>query len=170
VFGIAPNIYLPLVFIQAIPYIGTVVALNVLSVAQSRVDDDTSIADCSVARQQNRFFGLKTHTCRARCLQTCPECGKEVANVRNHINFVHRRVRNFPCDQCDQTYISSLQLKQHIRAVHLGETAKCEVGFYFISGLWIRIRIGSGFNDFVDPDSKMLWIRIRNEEKCWIRI
>jgi hypothetical protein len=24
----------------------------------------------------------------------------------------------------------------------------------FLTGLWIRIRIGSGFNDFVDPDSE----------------
>jgi hypothetical protein len=37
----------------------------------------------------------------------------------------------------------------------------------FIAGFWIRIRIGSGFNDFVDPDPK--WesgsrIRIQGQE------
>jgi hypothetical protein len=31
----------------------------------------------------------------------------------------------------------------------------------FFAGLWIRIRIGSGFCDFVDPNSMTLWIRIR---------
>jgi hypothetical protein len=34
-----------------------------------------------------------------------------------------------------------------------------------ISGLWIRIRIGSGFNDFVDPDSESGSKGKKNEEK-----
>jgi hypothetical protein len=34
-----------------------------------------------------------------------------------------------------------------------------------ISGFWIRIRIGSGFNDFVDPDSESeSRIRIQGQE------
>jgi hypothetical protein len=32
-------------------------------------------------------------------------------------------------------------------------------------GLWIRIRIGYGFNDFVDPDSEAGSMGKKNEEK-----
>jgi hypothetical protein len=48
-----------------------------------------------------------------------------VADLRNHRNLVHHKVKNFPCDQCDRAYVSSLALKQHIRSFHLGETEKC---------------------------------------------
>jgi hypothetical protein len=35
----------------------------------------------------------------------------------------------------------------------------------FKAGLWIRIRFGSGFNDFMDPDSESRsWTRIQGQE------
>jgi hypothetical protein len=52
-------------------------------------------------------------------------CGKEVSNLKNHHNYVHLKVKNFPCDQCDHAYTSSTALKQHIRSFHLGQTEKC---------------------------------------------
>jgi len=55
----------------------------------------------------------------------CPECGKMVQDVRNHINFVHKKVANFPCDQCSTTCLTSTALKLHVSSVHLKEKTPC---------------------------------------------
>jgi len=57
----------------------------------------------------------------------CPICGKHVQDLKNHHNFVHNKVANFPCDQCDRKCITSTALKMHVSSVHLGEKVECPV-------------------------------------------
>eukprot|EP00090_Calanus_glacialis_P040080 TRINITY_DN69855_c0_g1_i1.p1 TRINITY_DN69855_c0_g1~~TRINITY_DN69855_c0_g1_i1.p1 ORF type:complete len:331 (-),score=80.68 TRINITY_DN69855_c0_g1_i1:43-930(-) len=57
----------------------------------------------------------------------CPICGKHVQDLKNHQNFVHNKVANFPCDQCDRKCITSTALKLHVSSVHLGEKVECPV-------------------------------------------
>ena len=44
---------------------------------------------------QGSHFGLKVG---------CDECGEIVTNIHSHKAFVHKRVKNFPCDQCETSW------------------------------------------------------------------
>ena len=50
--------------------------------------------------------------------EQCPECDKMVQDVRNHVNFVHKKVANFGCAQCETKCISNTALQKHVSNVH----------------------------------------------------
>eukprot|EP00092_Neocalanus_flemingeri_P017324 GFUD01018737.1.p1 GENE.GFUD01018737.1~~GFUD01018737.1.p1 ORF type:complete len:886 (+),score=196.54 GFUD01018737.1:76-2733(+) len=70
---------------------------------------------------------LRNHVTRVHLglKDECPECGRLVQDLKNHRNFVHKKVANFPCDQCDRKCITSTALKIHMSSVHLGEKIEC---------------------------------------------
>jgi len=70
---------------------------------------------------------LRNHVTRVHLglKDKCPECDKWVQDLKNHRNFVHMKVANFPCDQCDRKCITSTALKLHVSSVHLGEKVEC---------------------------------------------
>ena len=46
-------------------------------------------------------------------------------NLKSHISFVHNKVANFQCDQCDSKFVPSTDRKKHISSVHLKENVRC---------------------------------------------
>ena len=80
---------------------------------------------------------LKNHISRVhlKVRDKCPDCGKEVQDLRNHQYYVHLKQRNYPCDQCDTRCFTSSGLRLHIQSVHLGEKHKCpDCGGKFVRG------------------------------------
>ena len=47
----------------------------------------------------------------------CPECGKSVAHLLNHMNSVHSN-QELPCPHCDRICKSKMILNKHIKKVH----------------------------------------------------
>lgn len=50
----------------------------------------------------------------------CPHCGKLIKNIRSHIRNVHKKVKNFICDQCKKKFFTKRSLIEHFR-VHTNE-------------------------------------------------
>jgi len=48
----------------------------------------------------------------------CPECGKYLANVNEHMKLVHLKIRNHPCTRCDYRACFKNDLDKHMRSVH----------------------------------------------------
>jgi len=48
----------------------------------------------------------------------CPECGKYLANVNEHIKAVHLKIKNHQCDDCEYKSCFRKDLKKHMKAVH----------------------------------------------------
>ena len=73
----------------------------------------------------------------------CPECGKYLANVNEHIKLVHLKIKNNCCTQCPYKTCFKSDLKKHIKAVH-GEVPKFETTDFYDSS------IQSGFEPFCE--------------------
>ena len=48
----------------------------------------------------------------------CPECGKYLANVREHMKLVHLKIKNHSCEFCSYKTSFKNDLTKHKRAVH----------------------------------------------------
>jgi len=70
---------------------------------------------------------LKNHVARVHLglRDECPECGKMVQDLKTHINFVHNKIANFPCNQCSTRCLTSTALKKHLSSVHFKESIGC---------------------------------------------
>ena len=93
---------------------------------------------------------------------SCPLCGKQLSSestLQKHVSSVHEKIRRFGCEHCSHKASTPGNLQQHIDSFHLGikhECDICQASFslaYFETVLWIRIRIGSVFRNYVDPYS-----------------
>jgi len=49
---------------------------------------------------------------------SCPECGKILANVAEHVKFFHRKERRFQCEECKYRSCFRNDLKKHVNSVH----------------------------------------------------
>jgi len=58
----------------------------------------------------------------------CPyhDCGKTVVDVKNHIKKVHVRLKIFECEECDSSFTSNYQLKQHVESIHTNLKVECD--------------------------------------------
>ena len=72
--------------------------------------------------------------------ETCPDCGKQVQDLHSHRQFVHLKVKNFPCDQCETRCTSRNALRKHISAVHLDQRSECPHCFEVVKHLEQHIR------------------------------
>ena len=54
---------------------------------------------------------------RIKIKELCPECGKSVSDLKNHLNVVHY-VEKQTCSQCDKVLNSLIALKSHIKEIH----------------------------------------------------
>jgi len=50
--------------------------------------------------------------------KSCPECGKQVANLHEHIRLVHKKEKKFKCNYCGYTCAKQSDMKKHTRNVH----------------------------------------------------
>jgi len=57
---------------------------------------------------------------------TCPECGKQVSDLRHHVKVVHKKERPHECQECKKTYQTRTHLQNHMKTFHLGIRVKCE--------------------------------------------
>jgi len=49
---------------------------------------------------------------------SCPECGKHIVNVAEHIKLIHRKERRFQCQECSYRSCFRNDLKKHVNSVH----------------------------------------------------
>ena len=54
---------------------------------------------------------------RIKIKELCPECGKSVSDLKNHLNVVHY-VEKQTCSQCGKVLQSVIALKSHIKEIH----------------------------------------------------
>lgn len=54
----------------------------------------------------------------AHCKTQCPECGKYLANVNEHLKCVHLKIRPHACTSCDYKASFKNDLEKHVRSVH----------------------------------------------------
>jgi KRAB domain-containing zinc finger protein len=59
--------------------------------------------------------------------QSCPDCGAEVANLQQHIRFVHEKRMAAVCDVpgCETKFANRLSKKKHMQSVHEGVRDTC---------------------------------------------
>ena len=50
--------------------------------------------------------------------KTCQECGKQVANLPEHVRMVHRKEKNFKCSYCGYSCAKQSDMKKHSKNVH----------------------------------------------------
>jgi len=81
--------------------------------------------ECGKTFQMTAHLRLHIARVHLKLREKCPECGKQVQDLYAHNLYVHKKERNFPCDQCDARLYTSFALKSHIESVHLGERVKC---------------------------------------------
>ena len=72
--------------------------------------------------------------------QACPDCGKQVQDLHSHRQFVHLKVKNFPCNQCDTRCTTNTALKKHVSSVHLDQRSECPECFEMVKHLEQHIR------------------------------
>jgi hypothetical protein len=74
-----------------------------------------------------KFFSTKNCTDLKHYLFSCHLCDfstKRNYNLKYHVQGVHEGLSSYSCDQCD--YLSTGNLKRHIRVVHEGEAFSCD--------------------------------------------
>merc|ERR1712126_171530 len=70
--------------------------------------------------------------------KSCPECGKQVANVAEHVRLVHIKEKKFQCDFCPYMCSKQSDMKKHSRNVHRNvhtkeKKFKCKICMYMCS-------------------------------------
>jgi len=50
--------------------------------------------------------------------KSCLECGKQVANLPEHVRMVHRKEKNFKCNYCGYSCAKQSDMKKHSKNVH----------------------------------------------------
>lgn len=96
------------------------------------LDNDKKNFHCSVQDCESSFFsksGLKSHQkyVHERIRFTCGNCGKEVVNMRQHLQLCTKTdERQFHCTlkNCSSSFQTNLGLKTHLRLVHM-DSVKC---------------------------------------------
>lgn len=67
---------------------------------------------------------FKKHMERVHNPQPCPECGKVLNNIREHLKR-HKTVKEFNCVSCPKGFIAQYKLIEHERVAHEGVLYKC---------------------------------------------
>ena len=50
--------------------------------------------------------------------KSCPHCGKQVANLHEHIRLVHKREKKFQCNYCGYSCVKQSDMRKHSKNVH----------------------------------------------------
>ena len=50
--------------------------------------------------------------------KSCPDCGKNVANVHEHVRLVHKKEKKFKCNVCAYMCSKQADMKKHSKNVH----------------------------------------------------
>ena len=50
--------------------------------------------------------------------KVCSFCGKHVANLAEHVRFVHKHAKKHKCENCNYACVKQSDLRKHVAAVH----------------------------------------------------
>ena len=70
-----------------------------------------------VSSASKKRMSNKSQKKRIKIKELCPECGKSVSDLKNHLNVVHY-VEKQTCSQCGKVLQSLIALKAHIKEIH----------------------------------------------------
>ena len=70
---------------------------------------------------------METHTSLESRLQSCPKCGVEVTNMKQHERYVHQKDLPYSCDEegCETRFTSKNHRRKHIESVHEKTKTEC---------------------------------------------
>ena len=59
----------------------------------------------------------------------CSKCKKKTCSSKRalkvHINIVHDKIKNYQCEDCDQSFYAKAHLKWHVTRIHYDQKVKC---------------------------------------------
>lgn len=58
--------------------------------------------------------------------QECPECGKFLANVKEHLKAFHWKVKNYACKSCNYKCFNKNDLFKHVKAKHCSDVSEAD--------------------------------------------
>ena len=110
---------------------------NVLKSHSKRVHEGTASYKCLICE---KVFHLRSdlllhikrrHENRQSPNEICPYCNKQFKSgsrfLREHIENIHNKVKNYACDLCDTTFGGQSLLKVHRKTIHNNETFTCNI-------------------------------------------
>ena len=59
----------------------------------------------------------------------CDQCEKSFtqrSGLKNHLNFVHKKLRLFKCEKCDKSFANLAILNQHVKKIHENKSFACD--------------------------------------------
>ena len=69
---------------------------------------------------------LNAHVNKVHVISTCPHCGKQVKNLKQHIVLVHQpEAKKYQCDKCPKAFSEACNLKTHEMVDHQGLRFYC---------------------------------------------
>jgi hypothetical protein len=86
------------------------------------------------------------------CLRqfTCAFCGEEMDDLKTHVEFVHRDdLFKFLCGECGFNAQGPRHLREHIKAVHVGNVATVTLAIIDLEGHRRAVEDGNGVADVV---------------------
>ena len=66
--------------------------------------------------------------------------------MRNHVDYVHNRVKNYSCGQCDFKASQKEKLQKHVRSVHEKQMETCNICKIQVKHVYHHVKVHK--NDF----------------------
>ena len=61
---------------------------------------------------------------RIKCISKCEKTCVSKDTLKIHMQMIHDKIKNYKCENCDQSYFAKADLKKHIKANHDGQKVK----------------------------------------------
>ena len=90
----------------------------------------SKVVKCSICE---KYFSNKNHLKRhingvhLNKTSTCKICHKEYKQLKPHLKFFHRKVRDYECSYCEKMFQDTRLLLYHMKSIHMGEKTKCPI-------------------------------------------
>ena len=67
------------------------------------------------------------HKVSPQLKSTCEFCGQKYLKIKEHIEMVHKGIRNYKCDICNKRFVEATALKRHLLHIHEKTRYQCEL-------------------------------------------
>ena len=98
--------------------------IHVLKIHEKKFDYECSKCNKKFCvKGQLSFHMKKSHASNGKekqlfCCEYCSKQFKTLPRLKGHINMVHLKIKNFPCEQCDKSFFRKYNLQEHSRIEH----------------------------------------------------